>query len=226
MKRRHFLNSAATVAAFQIVPRHVLGGPGFTPPSEMLTRAQIGCGASGNATIARADSPVIAVCDVDRAQLTQGVRRCSAVHRTKPKAYPDFRELLTQPDIDIVTISTPPHWHALMTIAAANSGKDIFCEAPMSRTIAEGQAMVRAVQDSGRVFAVNTLFRFDDSAPFYGTGVHVRDLRKAVAGGLLGWPVRAHLAPAPAAVTAALPTTRLTKARTAPPPDRHLLVWG
>jgi len=64
----------------------------------------------------------------------------------------DFRELLARKDINAVTCSTPDHWHALIVIAAARAGKDIYCQKPVSLTIADGQAMVRAVKRYGRVF--------------------------------------------------------------------------
>ena len=67
---------------------------------------------------------------------------------TDVKGYHDFRELIARDDIDIVHVATPPHWHALMAIAAAKAGKDIWCEKPMSRTIGEGVAMVKAVAET------------------------------------------------------------------------------
>jgi predicted dehydrogenase len=103
--------------------------------------------------------------------------------------YADFREVLERPDIDIVHIVTPPHWHALISMAAAEAGKDIWCEKPMTRTIAEGRAVVRAVERAGRVFRINTWFRF--RSRFYGFGTEVTPLKKAVQGGLLGWPIKA-----------------------------------
>ena len=68
------------------------------------------------------------------------------------KAYKDFRELLARKDIDAVCICTPDHWHSIPAIAAANAGKDIFCEKPLSHTLAEGIAMVDAVQKNKRIW--------------------------------------------------------------------------
>jgi predicted dehydrogenase len=73
--------------------------------------------------------------------------------------YSDFRELLARPDIDAVVIATPDHWHALVSIAAAQAGKDIYCEKPMAHTVHEGRAMVNAVRAHGRVFQVGSMQR-------------------------------------------------------------------
>jgi myo-inositol 2-dehydrogenase/D-chiro-inositol 1-dehydrogenase len=95
---------------------------------------------------------------------------------------------LQRKDIDVIHIATPPHWHALMAIEAAKSGKDVWCEKPMSRTIGEGLAMVKAVEKHERVFRLNTWFRFKDA--FYGMGVPVKQIKKAAMHGLLGWPLK------------------------------------
>jgi myo-inositol 2-dehydrogenase/D-chiro-inositol 1-dehydrogenase len=104
------------------------------------------------------------------------------------RGYKDFREVLDRPDIDIVHIVTPPHWHALISVASAEAGKDIWCEKPMTRTIGEGIKVAEAVQRHGRIFRVNTWFRFQDN--FYGLGTTVKPLKKAVMNGLLGWPLK------------------------------------
>jgi len=74
--------------------------------------------------------------------------------------YSDWRRLIERKDLDVVSIVTPPHWHALMAIAAAQAGKDILCEKPMTRFIAEGRAVVTAVNRYGRVFQIGTSGRF------------------------------------------------------------------
>jgi myo-inositol 2-dehydrogenase/D-chiro-inositol 1-dehydrogenase len=186
ISRRQFTRSAAVAAAsFTILPRHVLGGPGRTPPSDTLTKAVIGVGGMGRGHLRYPGSVLRAVCDVDREHLA------SALEIAGPDVagYTDFREVLERPDIDIVHIVTPPHWHALISVAAAEAGKDIWCEKPMTRTIAEGRAVVRAVERTGRVFRINTWFRF--RSPFYGFRTEVAPIKKAVQGGLLGWPIKA-----------------------------------
>ena len=71
----------------------------------------------------------------------------------------DFRELLARPDIDAVLIATPDHWHAIQAVQAAAAGKDIFCEKPLSLTIAEARAMVTAARRYGRVFQTGSMQR-------------------------------------------------------------------
>ncbi len=186
ISRRRFLRTgAAAAAALTIVPRRVLGGPGFTPPSDTLTRTVIGVGGMGRAHLFYPGAVLRAVCDVDRNHLA------AALEMSGPgvAGYTDFREVLERRDIDVVHIATPPHWHALMAVAAVEAGKDVWCEKPMTRTIAEGRAVVRAVERTGRIFRVNTWFRFQDR--FYGFGTDVRPIKKAVQGGLLGWPLKA-----------------------------------
>src|SRR5690606_33062 len=101
--------------------------------------------------------------------------------------YHDFRELLNRSDIDIAHIVTPPHWHAVMAIAAAEAGKDIWCEKPMTRTIAEGEKVTAAVQRYGRIFRINTWWRLHDT--FYDFGpVTIKTLKKVVDSGEFGWP--------------------------------------
>ena len=187
LNRRNFLKASATaVASFTLVPRHVLGGPGETPPSETLTKAVIGVGGMGQGHLKSINptSKLLAICDVDEKHLQNGLKQVDP----DVKGYKDFREVLARKDIDIVHIPTPPHWHALISIAAAKAGKDIWCEKPMSRTIGEGEAVRAAVAKYNRIFRLNTWFRFQDS--FYGMGVRVKQIKKVVQSGLLGWPLK------------------------------------
>ncbi|MBN1343530.1 MAG: Gfo/Idh/MocA family oxidoreductase [Phycisphaerae bacterium] len=184
-RRRFLARSAAGAAAFTIVPRHVLGGAGHVPPSEQLTKAVIGVGGMGRGHLKLGGTRLLAVCDVDENHLKQAM----TLGGKDVKGYRDFREVLDRPDIDIVHIPTPPHWHGLISIAAAEAGKDIWCEKPMTRTIGEGRRVVEAVQRNGRIFRLNTWFRFADG--FYGFGTTVEPIKKLVAGGMLGWPLTA-----------------------------------
>jgi myo-inositol 2-dehydrogenase/D-chiro-inositol 1-dehydrogenase len=186
ISRRQFIRTGVAAAASAvIVPRRVLGGPGYLAPSDTLTKAVIGVGGMGRAHLGYPGAVLRAVCDVDRKHLA------SALEISGPgvDGYTDFREVLGRPDIDIVHIATPPHWHALIAKAAAEAGKDIWCEKPMTRTIAEGRAVAEAVRRNGRIFRVNTWFRFEDR--FYGFGTDVRPIKKVVQNGLLGWPLKA-----------------------------------
>jgi len=184
MKRRSFLNTSLAMAGIMVVPRHVLGGTGFTAPSDQLTKAIIGVGGMGRGHIGYEDIRVVAICDVDKNHLEE-------VKKMIPnpvKTYHDFRELLLQPDIDIVHIATPPHWHGIMAVEAARAGKDIWCEKPMTRTIGEGLRVVEEINQYDRIFRLNTWFRFKDT--FYGLGTEVKPLKKLIQSGILGWPLK------------------------------------
>jgi myo-inositol 2-dehydrogenase/D-chiro-inositol 1-dehydrogenase len=185
--RRNFLKTSAAIGLFSIVPRKALGGPGVTPPSEELTKAVIGVGGMGQGHLTYPGARLLAICDVDRLHLADTLSRCAP----EVKGYHDFREVLDRDDIDIVHIATPPHWHALMSIMAAQAGKDIWCEKPMSRTIYEGIKVVEAVQKYERIFRLNTWFRFTDD--FYGYGSTVAPIKKVVESGALGWPLRVNV---------------------------------
>ncbi len=185
ISRREFIKRAVVAsAALTIVPRRVLGGQGYTPPSDELTKAVIGVGGMGRGHLNYPGSRLLAVCDVD----SEHLRTALEISGRGVRGYRDFREVLDRPDIDIVHIVTPPHWHALMSVAAAEAGKDIWCEKPMTRTIGEGIKVVEAVEKHGRIFRINTWFRFEDV--FYGLGTTVKPVKKAAAHGLFGWPLK------------------------------------
>ncbi|MBN2327981.1 MAG: Gfo/Idh/MocA family oxidoreductase [Candidatus Omnitrophica bacterium] len=190
VSRRDFLKKSSLFGAaslsFSIVPRRVLGMNGQTAPSDELTKAVIGVGGMGRGHLRYPGARLLAVCDVDANHLKQALE---LVDDADVKGYSDFREVLERQDIDIVHIPTPPHWHGLISIAAAEAGKDIWCEKPMTRTIGEGKKVVEAVQRNGRIFRLNTWFRFQDT--FYGFGTPVKPIKKLVDSGMLGWPLKA-----------------------------------
>ena len=148
--------TAASFAGIMILPRSVLGAPGQPSPNEELTKAVVGVGGMGQGHLGYPGARLLAICDVDSSHLSTTLEKVS----DDVKGYHDFREVLERPDIDIIHVPTPPHWHALISIAAAEAGKDIWCEKPMSRTIGEGMKVVEAVQRNNRMFRLNTWFRF------------------------------------------------------------------
>ncbi len=183
--RRDFLKkSLSAAAALTIVPRSVLGGSRGPAPSDQLTKAVIGVGGMGLGHLKYEGARLLAVCDVDENHLQTALE----VGGPGVAGFRDFREVLARPDIDIIHIATPPHWHALMSVMAAEAGKDIWCEKPMTRTIGEGRKVMEAVRRNGRIFRINTWFRFSDV--FYGFGTTVRPIKKAVQNRLLGWPLK------------------------------------
>lgn len=181
--RRKFIQNAATLlAGFSIVPRHVLGR-GFIAPSDQLTKGIIGLGGMGRGHIAYAGTRVVAICDVDKNHLFAAEKLIGGGVKT----FHNHHELIALPEVDIVHIATPPHWHGIMSVDAAKAGKDIWCEKPMTRTIGEGKKVVEAVKEYKRMFRLNTWFRFEDS--FYGMKSEVKPIKKLVESGLLGWPL-------------------------------------
>jgi myo-inositol 2-dehydrogenase/D-chiro-inositol 1-dehydrogenase len=171
--RRKFLKtSVASAASFQIVPRHVIGGQGHTPPSETYGAALIGCGGRGPGTyegmVRDLPSKLVAACDVQKPRVDGYIKR----KNPEAKAYNDFRKLLENPDVDLVAIATPPHWHALISIAAAEAGKDVLCEKPMTRFIAEGRAVCEAFERYKRIFQIGTFGRFGASRSSTSKTIH------------------------------------------------------
>jgi myo-inositol 2-dehydrogenase/D-chiro-inositol 1-dehydrogenase len=181
--RRKFLRSTAAIAAgVTIIPRQVLGR-GFIAPSDQLTKGIIGLGGMGRGHIGLAGTRVVALCDVDQTHLAAAAKMVGSGVKTMI----DYHELIAMPEVDIVHIATPPHWHGIMSIEAAKAGKDIWCEKPMTRTIGEGKRLVEAVKQHGRMFRLNTWFRFQDE--FYGMKTTVKPIKKLVESGMLGWPL-------------------------------------
>jgi predicted dehydrogenase len=151
LSRRSFLKKATLAgAAFQIVPsRLVFGGP--DAPSNMITRAVIGTGGMGMNHVTTFPK-TLAVCDVDKGHLAKAVKKAGG----DVTAYSDWREVLERDDIDTIHVPTPPHWHALVSLAAAQAGKDVYSEKPATHTIAEGRALIDTISRYGTVYQVNT----------------------------------------------------------------------
>jgi myo-inositol 2-dehydrogenase / D-chiro-inositol 1-dehydrogenase len=182
-RRKFIKGSLATLATISIVPRHVLG-KGFLAPSDMLTKAIVGVGGMGRGHIPYAGTKVVALCDVDKKHLQEAVKMVGQPVKT----FSDYRELIQLPEVDIVHVATPPHWHGIIAADAARAGKDVWCEKPMTRTIGEGKRLVEAVQQHGRIFRLNTWFRFESN--FYGMRTTVKPIKKLVESGMLGWPLK------------------------------------
>lgn len=152
LNRRRFLaGTAGLVAGFQIVPRHVIGGPGFTPPSEKLTIGAIGIGGQGGGDLADLFGSglvnVAALCDVDLDHGAGSIKK-----HPDAKLYRDYRKLLeNQKDIEAVLIATPDHVHAPASIMAMRAGRHVYVEKPLAHTIGEARAMQVVAKETGRV---------------------------------------------------------------------------
>jgi len=154
------LGGAAAVAVPYVMPSLLRGGA-RTAPSERITMGAIGIGGQGTHNLKSFltfdDVRVLAVCDVDRGHLRNAKQLVDAAYGNKDcTAYSDFREVLARRDLDTVLIATPDHWHAILAIEAAKAGKDIYCEKPISLTVAEGRAVVGTMKRYGTVYQSGT----------------------------------------------------------------------
>lgn len=171
LNRRDFLKAGAAISSFMIVPRYVLGGAGYIAPSDKISLGFIGCGRQSgglrNRFLDTNETQIVAASDV------YGVKRDAFVEATnkwyaeklEQNTYKsavgivDFRELLDRKDIDAVVIAAPDHWHAAMAVRAAEAGKDVYCEKPLSLTVKEGRSMVDATRKNNRVFQTGSMQR-------------------------------------------------------------------
>ncbi len=155
--RRQFLQSAAAAVALpEIIPASALGREGVPPPSERIQLGVIGVNGMGRANLQNCaqypDVVVTAVCDVYQARLNAALEP----HRSTAKGHRDYRELLARRDVDAVIIATPPHWHALMAIHAAEAKKDIYLQKPMTLYPEETLAVRNAVNRHGVISQIGT----------------------------------------------------------------------
>jgi predicted dehydrogenase len=203
LSRRKFLRQATVMSTFMIVPRFVLGGKGFTAPSDKINLGFIGNGRQGtglsNNFLQLEEAQVVAACDVYASKLNNFVARANKFYAEKKgqasyngcKAYQDFRELLANKDINAVVIATPDHWHAVHVIRAAEAGKDIYCEKPLSLTVKEGRAMVNAARKYNRVFQTGSMQRsapeFRQTAELIRNGYlgEIKSIKVSIGGGPL-----------------------------------------
>ena len=143
--RRQVLAAGTAATAFTIVPRHVLGGPGHTPPSEKLNIAGIGVGGMGTGDVQSvAGENIVALCDVDQDALARNAK----LH-PKAKLHTDYRKMLeTQKDIDAVVIATPDHTHAVVSMMAIKLGKHVHCQKPLTHSVYEARALGKAAKEA------------------------------------------------------------------------------
>jgi predicted dehydrogenase len=173
LNRRTFLARAAggAVAAPYLVSARALGGAGAPAASERITMAAIGVGGQGtHDTRSLLNDPrvqYVAVCDVQKKSADRA-RQIVAEHYSGDgtyrgcEAYSDFRKILGRDDIDAVNIATPDHWHAIIAIQAAQAGKDIYCQKPLSLTVEHGRKMAQAAKRYGVVFQTGTQQRSEE----------------------------------------------------------------
>ncbi|WP_041693678.1 Gfo/Idh/MocA family protein [Emticicia oligotrophica] len=177
LNRRDFINKASLFfGGVMIVPRHVLGGQSpsgkkYLAPSDIISLGFIGTGKQGRGLttsfLSTNEVRISAICEVYQAKAKLTLDRIKAHYEKNTQlgqlgeipVYENFTELLERKDIDAVVIAAPDHWHAAMAVRAAQAGKDIYCEKPLSLTVKEGRAMVNAARKYKRVFQTGSMQR-------------------------------------------------------------------
>jgi len=187
--RRHFLKgvAASSIAMPTIVPSTVFGKEGKAPPSERITIGFIGCGKMANdyhlpELLGFGDVQALAVCEVDRTRREHAKKRVEKAYSKKTEykgcaAYSDFRELLARKDIDAVCIATPEHWHAIPAIEAMKTGKDVYCEKPLTLTLAEAKRCIDVARKYQRIFQTGSQQRSNVFGPFREAAEFIRSGR-------------------------------------------------
>jgi predicted dehydrogenase len=143
--RRSFIKTAGAATAFTIIPRYVMGGPGYVAPSDTVYIAGIGVGGKGTSDLTSCaestHAKVSFLCDVDDNMAAQ-----SRKNFPEAKYYKDFREMLEKEHthIDAVTVSTPDHTHAVAAMAAMQLGKHVYVQKPLTHSIGEARALTEA----------------------------------------------------------------------------------
>ncbi|HEY9175270.1 MAG TPA: Gfo/Idh/MocA family oxidoreductase [Verrucomicrobiae bacterium] len=158
LTRRRFLAlTGLAVAAPTLIPSRVLGRGGEVAPSNRITMGVVGWGMQGpgntRAFLGHANCQVVASCNIHKQHLKASLDTINGHYKNQDcKAYSDYREMMARKDIDTVMLAVPDNWHALIAVEAANQKKDIYGEKPLARTIAEQQAIVKAVQRNRRIW--------------------------------------------------------------------------
>lgn len=183
--RRQFIGrTAGALAAFTIVPRHVLGGPKFVAPSEKVTIAIVGCGGQGRSNarglFGQDDAQIVAIADPReqadysrfyyrgvagrlpvKAEIEKHYRQRNPQYKCND--YVDFRALLDkEKNVDAVLCATPDHWHAFVTMAAIHRGKHVYCEKPLTHNIYEARMVAKAASEAGVATQMGNQGRSDE----------------------------------------------------------------
>lgn len=160
--RRKFIKKAVgstlgMIAAPYIIPGSALGKNGAIAPSNRIVMGGIGLGSMGTGNsrnfLGKKEVQYVAICDVDRNRRGKSALMVNGRYKNQDcRTYNDYREFLEKEKLDAVTIAVPDHWHALISIAVANKGIDIYGEKPLARSIPEARAMVNAVEKNNVIW--------------------------------------------------------------------------
>ncbi|HSV73841.1 MAG TPA: Gfo/Idh/MocA family oxidoreductase [Chthonomonadales bacterium] len=167
ISRRRFLEDSAALLAISALPVAASAGQAGSRrrvgPNDTIRVGCIGVRGQGsshiNAYAGMNDAVVAAVCDCDTAFFDRAVRAVESRGKPAPKTYQDIRRLLEDPEIDVVSVATPNHWHALAAIWAMQAGKDVYLEKPGSHNVTEGRRTVQVARRLGRICQIGTQSR-------------------------------------------------------------------
>ncbi|MDP6905286.1 MAG: Gfo/Idh/MocA family oxidoreductase [Verrucomicrobiota bacterium] len=162
LSRRRFLQSTAVASAPFILPSGILSAE--VKPNDKISVGFIGMGKQNGGLMNRfmgaKEAICVAVSDCDTTRRNAARDKANGRQKNKDcKAYEDFREIIARKDIDAVCIATPDHWHAIQTIAALESGKDVYCEKPLTHNVHESVEVMKAVKNNKRVLQTGSMQR-------------------------------------------------------------------
>ncbi len=243
--RRAFIKSAGAAAGAAAILPGSAWGQARPSASNRISIGVIGWGMMGPANtkafLEQADCQVVAACDIHKAHLQTAVDTVNKKYgNTDCKAYHDYHEMLARDDIDAIMIAVPDHWHAIIATEAANRKKDVYGEKPLAKTIAEQQAIVKAVEKNNIIWQTGSWQRslpnFHKAAEIVRNGLigQVIHVEVGLPGGHHDFP---HTAPALLAKLATLPdkitdlslvvpgTPAWDLAVSEPPPDLDYETW-
>lgn len=184
LSRREFAGVVAGGMVASAAGPWVRTAHGAVGPNDRIRLGVVGYGSRGVGNLAEflrnPEVECAVVCDVDEAHLAKAVDHVQKQRGNTPDAVTDFRRVVERNDLDAVLVSTPDHWHALPTVYACQTGKDVYVEKPLARTIDEGRAILEAARQNGRVVQMGTQWR---------SGQHYQDAVAYVHSGKLG-PIR------------------------------------
>jgi len=167
-RRRFLAATSAAVFAPTFIPSSALGRDGAVAPSERITMGVVGWGMMGpgntSGLMKEKNCQVVAACDLDKRYLDKALEAINKNYGNQDcKGYADYLEMMARPDLDAVMLAVPDHWHALVATEACRQKKDVYGEKPLARTIAEQQAIVKAVQKHKRIWQTGSWQRSRDN---------------------------------------------------------------
>ena len=160
--RRSFIKSSIVAGAPFVLPTRIWAAD--VKPNQRMGMGFVGVGKMGNGLLKhflhQDEVRVLAVCDVDTTRRDAARQKVDTHYENKDcKSYSDFCELTSRPDIDLICIATPDHWHAAICIDALKNGKDVYCEKPLTHNVHEAIELMKAVDKYGRVLQTGSMQR-------------------------------------------------------------------